>query len=141
MIQEGTGSQERGAIQEGTGSQERGAVGLRPLVDGGSVPVSNFQQGGSSGSHGMQADPLPDLCYEDYFGDAMSVERFPYVGSWLQIHYMMHVFSQAGEQVLWALGEPFGGVVGLEVCVGRYKVRGVSGCCRGATPGPKPSVV
>ena len=105
VIQEGTGSQERGAIQEGTGSQERGAVGLRPLVDGGSVPVSNFQQGGSSGSHGMQADPLPDLCYEDYFGDAMSVERFPYVGSWLQIHYMMHVFSQAGEQVLWALGE------------------------------------
>ena len=53
----------------------------------------------------MQAAPLSGECYEDYCGDAMLLDRFPYVGSWLQIHFVIHLFSQVGEQILWALGE------------------------------------
>ena len=53
------------------------------------VQVSNYQVGGSSGSHGMQAAPVSGACYEDYVGEAMMVDRFPYVGSWIQVslHY------------------------------------------------------
>ena len=72
--------------------------------EGSTGSVSNFQQGGSSGSHGMQAAQLSG-CYEDYCGEATLVDRFPYVGSWLQVHFLIHLFSQVGEQILWALGE------------------------------------
>ena len=61
--------------------------------------------GGSSSSHGMAALPWPEPCYEDYYGDAMVVDRFPYVGSWRSVHFLLALFSQVGEGILRALGE------------------------------------
>ena len=67
--------------------------------------ASTVQVGGSSSSHGMAALPWPEPCYEDYYGDAMVVDRFPYVGSWRSVHFLLALFSQVGEGVLRALGE------------------------------------
>ena len=80
-------------------NSERGELGLSDVSRPGD------QHGGSSSSHGMQAVSLSERYYEDYYGDEMLMDRFPYVGSWLQRHFLLHLFSLVGEQVLWALGE------------------------------------
>ena len=69
------------------------------------VSASTVQVGGSSSSHSMAALPWPEPCYEDYYGDAMVVARFPYVGSWRSVHLLLALFSQVGEGFLRALGE------------------------------------
>ena len=59
--------------------------------------ASTVQVGGSSSSHGMAALPWPEPCYEDYYGDAMVVDRFPYVGSWRSVHFLLGpVFASRG---------------------------------------------
>ena len=102
-----------GAVTEkgSSSSRDRFRVrGSRTQVGGSSssgdpAPTPNVQLGGSSGSHGMAADPLPEGCYEDHCDGPMPTDCFPYVGSWLQIHYVIQLFNQVGEPILWALGE------------------------------------
>ena len=53
----------------------------------------------------MASRPFQEECYEDYFGDAMSVEGFPYVGTWIRSHFLVQLLSQTGEHILWTLGE------------------------------------
>ena len=102
-----------GAVTErgSSSSRDRFRVGGSRTQVGGSsssgdpAPTPNVQLGGSSGSHGMAADPLPEGCYEDHCDGPMPTDCFPYVGSWLQIHYVIQLFNQVGEPILWALGE------------------------------------
>ncbi|CAE7831874.1 RE1 [Symbiodinium sp. CCMP2592] len=74
----------------------------------GPAPTPNVQHGGSSGSHGMTVAPSDELCYEDYCGDGMLTDQFPYVGSWLVTHYLVQLLSQTGETILWTVGERAG---------------------------------
>ena len=60
--------------------------------------------GGSSSSHGMQATPLPEPSYEDVTGLGLDLAVWPYVGTWIQTHFMVQLFHVAGEGVLWSLG-------------------------------------
>ncbi|CAE7247520.1 RE1 [Symbiodinium sp. CCMP2592] len=74
----------------------------------GPAPTPNVQHGDSSGSHGMTVAPSDELCYEDYCGDGMLTDQFPYVGSWLVTHYLVQLLSQTGETILWTVGERAG---------------------------------
>ena len=95
------GSSEGQTLAGGAGRQASGSGSDAGVA---AYPLFNFQEGGSSGSQGMQAPPVQGVCYEDYFGEDLLLDEFPYVGSWLRTHFLMRVLSEAGEMVLWALG-------------------------------------
>ena len=68
-------------------------------------PIGNYQHGGSSSSHGMgHHQDTWGLTYEDLTGSDLELEGFPLVGVWFRAHFLVHLFSVAGERVLEWLG-------------------------------------
>ena len=114
----GSSQSARGIVQHlnhSSRSEESEGVGLpRPLASGsegqGGVTTPRVQVGGSSGSHGMQVARSDfasgGLTYEDYLplGEREIRDTWPYVGTWLQIHYLAQILSLEGERVLAMLG-------------------------------------
>ena len=88
-----------------------GDPGLLPVTDaedpsllfpgsGGSIAIS-------SGSHGMASHQgVWGTCYEDLVGIPQETENFPWVGTWYQVHFFVHLLSLVGETcwVCWELG-------------------------------------
>ncbi|CAE7537698.1 RE1 [Symbiodinium sp. CCMP2592] len=60
--------------------------------------------GGSSSSHGMQAAPWPEPTYEDLAEVELDPATWPYIGTWLQTHFVVQILTSVGEHVLWYLG-------------------------------------
>ena len=85
------------SVQFGGSSSSAGVPSTSP-------PVPNVQVGGSSGSHGMPVSEGGAFTYEDLSGIS-EVAMFPLVGTWLKIHYFVHLMSMEGGRILWFLGE------------------------------------
>ena len=85
------------SVQFGGSSSSAGVPSTSP-------PVPNVQVGGSSSSHGMPVSDGGAFTYEDLSGIS-EVAMFPLVGTWLKIHYFVHLMSMEGGRILWFLGE------------------------------------
>ena len=60
--------------------------------------------GTSSGSHGFNSHWDLAVTYEDCFQSGDDLEGFPYVGTWVRVHFLVRLFSAAGLLILRFLG-------------------------------------